>query len=79
MEQGQAELFNILKAYSLHDLEVGYCQGMGFVAGILLFYLPRKSGACSFGACCGVCLSLEIGNIALFPECGACAMDSLSM
>lgn len=35
-------LFNILKAYSLHDLEVGYCQGMGFVAGILLIYLPEE-------------------------------------
>lgn len=35
-------LFNILKAYSLYDLEVGYCQGMGFVAGILLLYLPEE-------------------------------------
>jgi len=39
---GQAALFNVLKAYSLHDLEVGYCQGMAFVAGVLLMYLPEE-------------------------------------
>ena len=41
-EQGQKALFNLLKAYSLHDLEVGYCQGMAFVAGLLLFYVPEE-------------------------------------
>lgn len=41
-EQGQKALFNLLKAYSLHDLEVGYCQGMAFVAGLLLFYVPEQ-------------------------------------
>ena len=40
--QGQQSLFNLLKAYSLHDLEVGYCQGMAFVAGLLLFYVPEE-------------------------------------
>ena len=39
--QGQEELFNLLKAYSLIDIPVGYCQGMGFVAGILLMYMPE--------------------------------------
>ena len=42
LPEKRAALFNILKAYSLHDLEVGYCQGMGFVAGILLLYLPDE-------------------------------------
>ena len=41
-KQGQESLFNLLKAYSLHDLEVGYCQGMAFVAGILLMYVPEE-------------------------------------
>jgi len=40
--QGQQALFRVLKAYSLHDLEVGYCQGMAFVAGLLLFYVPEE-------------------------------------
>ncbi len=34
--RGQKSLFNVLKAYSLHDKEVGYCQGLAFVVGILL-------------------------------------------
>lgn len=88
--QGQQALFNVLKAYALHDMEVGgavmviagpqreasthhehvwtrcssssvpcscldkrlllcpppaqaaYCQGMAFVAGLLLFYVPEE-------------------------------------
>jgi hypothetical protein len=34
--EGQESLFNIMKAYSLYDSEVGYCQGLSFIAGILL-------------------------------------------
>lgn len=26
----------MIKAYSLHDREVGYCQGSGFIVGLLL-------------------------------------------
>lgn len=33
---GQESLFNVVKAYSLYDPEVGYCQGLSFVAGPLL-------------------------------------------
>lgn len=32
----QEALFNVMKAYSLHDREVGYCQGSGFIVGLLL-------------------------------------------
>ncbi|KAA6417907.1 MAG: GTPase activator NB4S EVI5 [Trebouxia sp. A1-2] len=41
-EQGQQALYRVLKAHSLHDLEVGYCQGMAFVAGVILMYLPEE-------------------------------------
>lgn len=40
--QGQLSLFNLLKAYSLLDQEVGYCQGLSFVAGILLMHMPEE-------------------------------------
>ena len=30
--------YNVLKAYSVYDREVGYVQGMGFVTGLLLLY-----------------------------------------
>lgn len=33
---GQESLFNVLKAYSVHDKEVGYCQGSPFMVGLLL-------------------------------------------
>eukprot|EP00842_Homolaphlyctis_polyrhiza_P002318 jgi/Hompol1/3087/HPOL_003117-RA len=33
---GQKMLFNVLRAYSNYDREVGYCQGLSFCAGILL-------------------------------------------
>uniref|UniRef100_A0A4W3I9L1 TBC1 domain family member 4 n=1 Tax=Callorhinchus milii TaxID=7868 RepID=A0A4W3I9L1_CALMI len=39
---GQLSLFNLLKAYSLLDQEVGYCQGLSFVAGILLLHMSEE-------------------------------------
>lgn len=36
---GQMALFNVLKAYTLADPEVGYCQGFGFIAGVLLLHV----------------------------------------
>ncbi|XP_031751225.1 TBC1 domain family member 1 isoform X3 [Xenopus tropicalis] len=39
---GQLSLYNILKAYSLLDPEVGYCQGLSFVAGVLLLHMTEE-------------------------------------
>ncbi|KAI9472252.1 MAG: rab-GTPase-TBC domain-containing protein [Benjaminiella poitrasii] len=39
---GQESLFNVVKAYSIHDPEVGYCQGLSFVAGPLLLNMPEE-------------------------------------
>jgi len=39
---GQRSLYNILKAYSVYDRDVGYVQGMGFLAGLLLLYMSEE-------------------------------------
>lgn len=39
---GQRSLYNVLKAYSVFDRDVGYVQGMGFVAGLLLLYMSEE-------------------------------------
>uniref|UniRef100_A0A8C1RX43 TBC1 domain family member 4 n=1 Tax=Cyprinus carpio TaxID=7962 RepID=A0A8C1RX43_CYPCA len=39
---GQLSLYNLLKAYSLLDPEVGYCQGLSFVAGVLLLHMCEE-------------------------------------
>eukprot|EP00241_Pyramimonas_parkeae_P004676 CAMPEP_0114261148 /NCGR_PEP_ID=MMETSP0058-20121206/20946_1 /TAXON_ID=36894 /ORGANISM="Pyramimonas parkeae, CCMP726" /LENGTH=810 /DNA_ID=CAMNT_0001376591 /DNA_START=205 /DNA_END=2639 /DNA_ORIENTATION=+ len=36
------QMWRVLMAYSLFDPEVGYCQGMGFVVGMLLMYLSEQ-------------------------------------
>lgn len=36
---GQLALFNLLKAYSLLDRDVGYCQGLSFIAAALLLHV----------------------------------------
>eukprot|EP00357_Protocruzia_adherens_P028219 CAMPEP_0114996664 /NCGR_PEP_ID=MMETSP0216-20121206/14450_1 /TAXON_ID=223996 /ORGANISM="Protocruzia adherens, Strain Boccale" /LENGTH=344 /DNA_ID=CAMNT_0002360921 /DNA_START=36 /DNA_END=1070 /DNA_ORIENTATION=- len=36
---GQKSLLNVLKAFSLYDHDIGYCQGMGFIAGLMLTYM----------------------------------------
>ena len=35
-------LFNVLKAYSVYDKDVGYCQGTNFIVGILNTNIPSK-------------------------------------
>lgn len=39
---GQASLRRVLKAYSLHDNDVGYCQGMNFIAAMFLTLMPEE-------------------------------------
>ncbi|KAK3838158.1 MAG: rab-GTPase-TBC domain-containing protein, partial [Linnemannia gamsii] len=46
--KGQEMLFNILKAYSLYDPHVGYCQGLGFLVGPLLMNMDEKEAFCVF-------------------------------
>ncbi|KAF9958847.1 GTPase-activating protein [Mortierella alpina] len=43
---GQEALFNVVKAYSLYDTEVGYCQGLSFVVGPLLLNMPDEEAFC---------------------------------
>ncbi|CAJ0955365.1 unnamed protein product, partial [Mesorhabditis belari] len=40
--RGQSALFNVIKAYSIHDKEVGYCQGSAFIVGQLLLQMPEE-------------------------------------
>lgn len=39
---GQLSLYNLLKAYSLLDPQVGYCQGLSFVSGVLLLHMTEE-------------------------------------
>ncbi|KAI8967703.1 rab-GTPase-TBC domain-containing protein [Mycotypha africana] len=42
-ESGQDEaLFNLIKAYSLYDKEIGYSQGLLYIAGPLLSNMPEE-------------------------------------
>ena len=40
---GQESLFNVMKAYSIHDREVGYCQGSAFIVGLLLMEVSGRT------------------------------------
>ncbi|XP_014284415.1 rab GTPase-activating protein 1 isoform X1 [Halyomorpha halys] len=43
---GQDSLFRISKAYAVHDTEVGYCQGLSFLAATLLLHMPEEQAFC---------------------------------
>ncbi|KAI8394109.1 rab-GTPase-TBC domain-containing protein [Radiomyces spectabilis] len=45
---GQEGLFNVMRAYSVFDQEVGYCQGLAFVVGPLLLNMPDEEAFCVF-------------------------------
>ncbi|XP_060525757.1 rab GTPase-activating protein 1-like isoform X2 [Cylas formicarius] len=43
---GQDSLYRVSKAYAVHDLEVGYCQGLSFLAATLLLHMPEEQAFC---------------------------------
>ncbi|KAN0022805.1 hypothetical protein ACTFIU_005545 [Dictyostelium citrinum] len=47
-EQGQNSLFRILKAYSIMDPEIGYTQGMSFIAAVLLSEMDETESFWTF-------------------------------
>jgi len=42
---GQLGMFNLLKSYSILDPEVGYCQGLPFLVGLLLMHIDEEEEA----------------------------------
>lgn len=41
--EGRAKLRRVLRAYALRNPAVGYCQGMNFIAGLLLLVVPEET------------------------------------
>eukprot|EP00735_Rhodelphis_limneticus_P009198 TRINITY_DN2604_c0_g2::TRINITY_DN2604_c0_g2_i1::g.25887::m.25887 TRINITY_DN2604_c0_g2::TRINITY_DN2604_c0_g2_i1::g.25887 ORF type:complete len:757 (-),score=216.64,sp/Q80XC3/US6NL_MOUSE/29.26/9e-46,RabGAP-TBC/PF00566.13/7.2e-47,Arm/PF00514.18/0.023,Arm/PF00514.18/49,Arm/PF00514.18/2.4e+02,Arm/PF00514.18/10,HEAT_2/PF13646.1/1.7,HEAT_2/PF13646.1/6.8,Arm_2/PF04826.8/54,Arm_2/PF04826.8/2.4,Arm_2/PF04826.8/1.9e+02,Zip/PF02535.17/0.086,HEAT_EZ/PF13513.1/1.1e+03,HEAT_EZ/PF13513.1/5.4e+02,HEAT_EZ/PF13513 len=60
LSPSQKALYNVLKAYSIKDRELGYCQGMSVIAAVLLLYFPEEQTFCIFD-------SLMNGEHALRP------------
>ncbi|XP_051556433.1 ecotropic viral integration site 5 protein homolog isoform X3 [Myxocyprinus asiaticus] len=44
----QEALFNVLKAYSVLDREIGYCQGSVFIVGLLITQMSEEEAFCVF-------------------------------
>ncbi|KAL8681043.1 MAG: hypothetical protein Q9186_002816 [Xanthomendoza sp. 1 TL-2023] len=44
--EGQRMLAKVLKAFSIYDQKIGYCQGLGFVVGPLLMHMADKEAFC---------------------------------
>lgn len=64
--EGQDSLRNVLQMYARTDNEVGYCQGMAFIAGLLLTYMPEEDAFYCFMAALKVTLlssSIFIGDV----------------
>jgi hypothetical protein len=44
---GKNKLYNLLKVYALVlDPEIGYTQGMNFIAALILLHVPNEVLAC---------------------------------
>lgn len=39
---GQDALYKVSRAYSVYDTEIGYCQGLSFIAATLLLHMPEE-------------------------------------
>lgn len=44
--EGQKMLGRVLKCFSLHDKDIGYCQGLGFLVGPLLMNMGERDAFC---------------------------------
>lgn len=60
---GQKELAMLLKSYSFYNPEVGYCQGMGMVAGMIMMQAPTDVSSSS-----SVCLFFRTHNEKWMPS-----------
>uniref|UniRef100_A0A1L8DVD1 Putative ypt/rab gtpase activating protein n=1 Tax=Nyssomyia neivai TaxID=330878 RepID=A0A1L8DVD1_9DIPT len=49
---GRIELFNILKAYSIFNPQIGYCQAQAPIAAFLLMFLPAEQAFWCFVSVC---------------------------
>jgi len=54
---GQKELFNVLKAYSILNPKVGYCQAQAPIAAFLLMHMPAEQAFWCFVSVCDRYLS----------------------
>lgn len=75
---GQQVLFNVLKAYAVYNPNVGYCQGMGFITGLLLMYMEEED---AFWVLVRLCRDYELEPMFLpgLPGLGRCTfiLDNL--
>ncbi|KAL7276788.1 hypothetical protein RUND412_000212 [Rhizina undulata] len=44
--EGQKMLGRVLRAFSIYDTQIGYCQGLGFLVGPLLMHMGEKEAFC---------------------------------
>lgn len=67
--EGQRMLGQVLKCYNLHDPEIGYCQGMGFIVGILLMKMDVRDAFCVFVRYVHVtCIPLSTARTDISPD-----------
>ena len=46
MNSGQESLVRVCRAYAIYDREIGYCQGISFLAAALLLHMPEEQAFC---------------------------------
>lgn len=57
---GQVHLYNVLRAFSCHAPDVGYCQGMAFVAALLLMRVDEETAFWMFVRIAESCMMAKI-------------------
>lgn len=50
---GQKDLYNVLKAYSIYDPKIGYCQAQAPIAAFLLMFMPAEDAFWCLVKICG--------------------------
>ena len=53
-------MFNVLKAFSIYDKKVGYCQGMSFICAVFLLYFSEEE---TFAVLCRLIKDYELSGL----------------
>ena len=57
----QEAIKNVLRCYAIHNIEIEYCQGMNFLAG--MFYLTAGSEPAAFSMLTTLISALKLGDL----------------
>lgn len=63
---GQDSLYKLCKAYAVYDDDIGYCQGLSFLAAALLLHMPEEQAFCVLVKVCSNLVYYDTVDLSIY-------------